>query len=129
MQSPCKPEKERQPEIRPNSKSDEPAGKDVEGGPMTLVQRKRRGRKYNVILGSSSRYKGNIKSRGRYVSLFVSRLDPVIEPMELKSYIIVQGQMYHIPKNLASNVNLSYCMHLWTLRSKLQQNYCWTFFQ
>ena len=27
---------------------------------------------------------------------------------------IVQGQMYHIPKNLASNVNLSYCMNLWT---------------
>ena len=87
MQSPRKPEKERQPEIRPNSKSDEPAGKDVEGGPMTLVQRKRRGRKDNVILGSSSKYKGNIKSRGRYVSLFVSRLDPGIEPMELNSYI------------------------------------------
>ena len=43
-QSPCKLKKERQPEIIPNSKLDEPAGKDVEGGPMTLVQRKRRGR-------------------------------------------------------------------------------------
>ena len=28
--------------------------------------------------------------------------------------------MYHIPKNLAPNVNLSYCMDLWTLGSKLQ---------
>ena len=43
--------------------------------------------------------------------------------------LVVQGQMYHIPKNLASNVNLSYCMDLWTLGSKLQKNYCWTFFQ
>ena len=41
---------------------------------------------------------------------------------------IVQGQMYHIPKNLASNVNLSYCMNLWALGGKLQKNYCWTFF-
>ena len=42
--------------------------------------------------------------------------------------------MYHttnvknyIPKNLASNVNLSYCMNLWTLESKLHTNNCWTF--
>ena len=42
---------------------------------------------------------------------------------------LVQGQMYHIPKNLASNVNLSYCMNLWTLESKLHKNRCWTFFQ
>ena len=34
-----------------------------------------------------------------------------------------------IVKNLAPNVNLSYCMDLWTLGSKLQKNYCWTFFQ
>ena len=33
-----------------------------------------------------------------------------------------------IVKNLASNVNLSYYMDLWTLGSKLQKNYCWTFF-
>ena len=32
---------------------------------------------------------------------------------------IVQGQMYPIPQNLAPNVNLSYCMDLWTLGSKL----------
>ena len=25
--------------------------------------------------------------------------------------------MYHIPKNLASNVNLSYCMNLWSLEN------------
>ena len=30
--------------------------------------------------------------------------------------------MYHILKNLASNVNLSYCMNLWTLESKLHKN-------
>ena len=29
--------------------------------------------------------------------------------------------MYHIPQNLAPNVNLSYCMDLWTLGSKLQK--------
>ena len=34
-----------------------------------------------------------------------------------------------IVKNLASNVNLSYYMDLWTLGSKLQKNNCWTFFQ
>ena len=34
-----------------------------------------------------------------------------------------------IVKNLAPNVNLSYCMDLWTLGSKRQKNYCWTFFQ
>ena len=34
-----------------------------------------------------------------------------------------------IVKNLAVNVNLSDCMDLWTLGSKLQKNYCWTFFQ
>ena len=34
-----------------------------------------------------------------------------------------------IVKNLASNVNLSYYMDLWTLGSKLQKNSCWTFFQ
>ena len=34
-----------------------------------------------------------------------------------------------IVKNLAPNVNLSYCMDLWTLGSKLQKKYCWTFFQ
>ena len=38
----------------------------------------------------------------------------------LKS-LIVQGQMYPIPQNLAPNVNLSYCMDLWTLGSKLQK--------
>ena len=27
--------------------------------------------------------------------------------------------MYHIPKNLSSNVNLLYCMNLWTLESKI----------
>ena len=32
-------------------------------------------------------------------------------------------------KNLASNVNLSHYMDLWTLGSKLQENNCWTFFQ
>ena len=37
--------------------------------------------------------------------------------------------MYPIPQNLAPNVNLSYYMDLWTLGSKLQKNYCWTFFQ
>ena len=42
---------------------------------------------------------------------------------------IVQGQMYHIPKNLSSNVNLLYCMNLYTLESKLHKNSCWTFFQ
>ena len=40
---------------------------------------------------------------------------------------IVQGQMYPIPQNLAPNVNLSYCMGLWTLGSKRQKNSCWTF--
>ena len=30
-------------------------------------------------------------------------------------------------KNLAPNVNLSYCMDLWSLGSKLQKNCCWTF--
>ena len=34
-----------------------------------------------------------------------------------------------IVKNLASNVNLSHYMDLWTLGSKLQKNNCWTFFQ
>ena len=34
-----------------------------------------------------------------------------------------------IVKNLASNVNLSFYMDLWTLGSKLQKNSCWTFFQ
>ena len=34
-----------------------------------------------------------------------------------------------IVKNLASNVNLSHYMDLWTLGSKLQENNCWTFFQ
>ena len=34
-----------------------------------------------------------------------------------------------IVKNLASNVNLSYYMDLWTLGSKLQKNSCWTFFK
>ena len=34
-----------------------------------------------------------------------------------------------IVKNLAPNVNLLYCMDLWTLGSKLQKNHCWTFFQ
>ena len=34
-----------------------------------------------------------------------------------------------VVKNLASNVNLSYYMDLWTLESKLQKNNCWTFFQ
>ena len=34
-----------------------------------------------------------------------------------------------IVTNLALNVNLSYCMDSWTLGSKLQKNYCWTFFQ
>ena len=32
-----------------------------------------------------------------------------------------------IVKNLASNVNLSHYMDLWTLGGKLQKNYCWTF--
>ena len=31
--------------------------------------------------------------------------------------------------NLASNVNLSHYMDLWTLGGKLQKNNCWTFFQ
>ena len=53
---------------------------------MTLVQRKRRGRKDNVILGSSSRYKGNIKSRGE-ICIIVCLKDQDIEPMELKSYM------------------------------------------
>ena len=34
-----------------------------------------------------------------------------------------------IVKKLASKVNLSYYMDLWTLGSKLQKNNCWTFFQ
>ena len=34
-----------------------------------------------------------------------------------------------IVKNLALNVNLSYCMDLRTLGSKLQKNSCWTFCQ
>ena len=34
-----------------------------------------------------------------------------------------------IVKNLASNVNLSHYINLWTLGSKLQENNCWTFFQ
>ena len=34
-----------------------------------------------------------------------------------------------IVTNLASNVNLSHYMDLWTLESKLQKNNCWTFFQ
>ena len=44
-----------------------------------------------------------------------------------------KGMVYNstgaIVKNLASNVNLSYYMGLWTLGSKLQKNNCWTFFQ
>ena len=43
--------------------------------------------------------------------------------------LLVQGQMYTIPQNLAPNVNLSYCLDLMTLGSKLMKNSCWTFFQ
>ena len=35
--------------------------------------------------------------------------------------------MYTIPQNLAPNVNLSYCLDLMTLGSKLMKNSCWTF--
>ena len=38
--------------------------------------------------------------------------------------LVVQGQMHHIPKNLASNINLSYCRNLWSLESKLHKNSC-----
>ena len=34
--------------------------------------------------------------------------------------------MYTIPQNLAPNVNLSYCLDLMTLGSKLKKNSCWT---
>ena len=36
--------------------------------------------------------------------------------------IVVQGQMYTIPQNLAPNVNLSYCLDFMTLGSKLMKN-------
>ena len=54
---------------------------------MTLVQRRRRRRKENVIVGSSVGLKGGIKSRGRYLSLFISRLDPDVEPNIVKQFI------------------------------------------
>ena len=40
----------------------------------------------------------------------------------VKQALLMQGQMYHIPKNLASNVNLSYFIDLSTLGSKLHKN-------
>ena len=52
-----------------------------------------------------------------------------LQSINVEKSLLVQGQMYHIPRNLASNVNLSYCMNLWTLESKLHKNSCWTFFQ
>ena len=42
---------------------------------------------------------------------------------------VLQVSTGAIVKNLASNVNLSHYMDLWTLGSKLQKNNCWTFFQ
>ena len=44
-------------------------------------------------------------------------------------FTIIYNSTGAIVKNLASNVNLSYYMDVWALGSKLQKNYCWTFFQ
>ena len=46
-----------------------------------------------------------------------------------KVHVAAGYSAWAIVKNLAPNVNLSYCMDLWTLGSKLQKNYCWTFSQ
>ena len=46
---------------------------------------------------------------------------------DLPTYMLISTGA--VVKNLASNVNLSYYMGLWTLGSKLQKNNCWTFFQ
>ena len=62
-------------------------------------------------------------------AILLCLLKQVLDPTIQKLFHIVQGQMYHIPKNLASNVNLSYFMNLWTLETKLHKNSCWTFFQ
>ena len=65
---------------------DEPKNSETPEG-MTKVQRRRRRRKENVIVGSSVGLKGGIKSRGRYLSLFISRLDPDVEPNVVKQFI------------------------------------------
>ena len=46
----------------------------------------------------------------------------IVFRLSLDASPAVQGQMYQ-------SVNLSYCMNLWTLGSKLHKNSCWTFFQ
>ena len=47
----------------------------------------------------------------------------------MNTFNMINNSAGAIVKNLAPNVNLSYCMDLWTLGSKLPKNYCWTFFQ
>ena len=38
-------------------------------------------------------------------------------------WLVLHNSAGAIVKNLAPNVNLSYCMDLWTLGSKLQKNH------
>ena len=59
----------------------------------------------------------------------MDRFSILLYVVKLLFKVLVQGQMYPIPQNLAPNVNLSCCMDLWTLGSKLQKKNCWTFFQ
>ena len=52
-----------------------------------VQQPKRRQRRNAVIVGTCDGQNRTIKSRGRFMSLFISRLDPDIEPDLLETYI------------------------------------------
>jgi hypothetical protein len=58
---------------------------DNEGFRQVLKKRNRI--RNTMVVGTSSSGHGDLKSRGRYVSLFISRLDPDCDSVELEKYI------------------------------------------
>ena len=81
----------------------------------------------------SSKYGiSNLECQGDEVAKQIAdplELETIITSDKNENVVVQQGQMYSIPQNLAPNVNLSYCLDLMTLGSKLMKNSCWTFFQ